>query len=70
MIPKFILKIFNSLNSLFKFKEKKEKLNKELEKEFKKGKIILQVDKRDFENIKEFKEKTDKIQKIKEKQNE
>ena len=39
----------------------------EAEKEFEEGKILLPVDKRDFEDLEDFKEKTKHIPKIKEK---
>lgn len=55
---KFSLKILN----------KKVKKKQELyEKEFEDGNILFPIDERDFENLEEFKKKTDHIPKVKEK---
>lgn len=37
------------------------------DKEFEEGKVLLPIDKRDFENFEEFKKQTDKVKVIKEK---
>lgn len=50
--------------ALKKLKEKIKKDNNKLDQEFKDGKILLPIDKRDFSDFKEFKEKTKGIKKI------
>lgn len=52
-----------SLKKLNKDKSKKEE---EYEKEFSEGNIIMPIDKRDFENLDEFKDKTSHLNNIKE----
>lgn len=53
--------------ALKKIKQTESKLMNEYDKEFEEGKILMPIDKRDFEDLDEFKEKTKDISKIKNK---
>ena len=59
-----ILLFFGTKYLSKKIKKKQENLQEEIEKEFKEGKIVLPIDKRDFENFKEFEDKTKNIKKV------
>lgn len=50
-----------------KLKKNKKKLQDDIQREFDEGKILLPIDKRDFENLNEFKENTSHIKSVQEK---
>ncbi len=56
--------VFGIRFALKKLKRDESKLIDEYDKEVEEGKILMPIDKRDFEDIEEFKEKTKKITKI------
>ena len=57
--------IFGGIKAFKVLKKDKSKDQENIDKEFEEGNIILPIDKKDFENLDEFKEKTSHIKSVK-----
>lgn len=57
--------VFGGRKAFKKLKKDKSKDQEKIDKQFEDGKILLPIDKRDFEDLDEFKEKTSHIKSVK-----